>query len=338
LYSSPLYLSESVRERSRLRRHLTNTVKSVPWRAQLLFAGLTAARVAVADPEPIRISYAAPGGCPAETEMVAQLAQHAAITRVDTGDARSFDLAITRDVTGFHGELVVARSGDAPAKREVSAPSCDEVVTALVLVAALAIEEHPPGPPTVPLDRPPSPPEVHRVVGRVQLPTADTPWRFAIGAGVARYAGITPSVRFGVPIYINASRGPRQVRATFDTTTSDDLASASFRWTAGRVEGCPHTWSSGRFAAAPCAGVQIGVLYGKGTAMVANSTSDKRPWIAPELVARLAVALGHAQAEVEGTVAAPLERDRYYFAPMTTVHRVAALTEGVAISLAIQFR
>jgi hypothetical protein len=306
-------------------------VKLVPWFGCILVVGL-AAGVAGADPEPIRITYAAPPECPGEAEVVAELGQHARIARVDTADARTFALAIVRDDAGFHGELVVQHADDAPAKREVSAASCDEVVTALVIVAALAVEERPVPPPRAVQVRAPSSgqPPARR--------NFETPWRVALGAGVARYSGITPSVRFGVPIFLAVSHGHQQVRATFDTTTSDDLAVASFRWVAGRIDGCPYVWSSGRFAAAPCAGIQLGALTGKGTTLVDHAAGDTRPWIAPEMVARVAVRLGRAQIEVEGTLAAPIERDHYYIGSMTTVHRVAALTEGVATSVAIQIR
>src|SRR6267142_893051 len=113
-----------------------------------------------------------------------------------------------------------------PATRDVTAATCGEVVTALVLVAALAIEERAPEA-TLALTPPAAPP---------RHDPGDTRWRLALGAGVARYVGMTPSARLGVPIHVAASHGHQQLRATFDTTTSDDIAMASFRWTAGRIE------------------------------------------------------------------------------------------------------
>jgi hypothetical protein len=293
-------------------------------------AGLAAVRVAAADPEPIRITYDAPSECPAESALIAELGQHARFARVEAADARVFGLAIVREDSGFHGELVVQRGGEVAAKREVSAASCDEVFTALVLVAALAVEEATPPRPSAVQAAPSSP-------RPATPPERELPWRLELGAGVARYSGVTPSVRFGVPIYLAASHGRQQARATFDTTGSDDLAVASFRWTAGRIDGCPYAWSLGRLAATPCIGLQIGALTGKGTTLD-HAASETRPWIAPDLVARLAVQVGRAHFEVEGTLAAPIERDRYYVGMMTTVHRVAALSEGVATTVAIQFR
>jgi hypothetical protein len=294
-------------------------------RRWLVLAMVVAARVAAADPEPIRITYDAPAECPAESDAIARLNERAPVTRVASGPVRTFALAITRDAEGFHGELAVHRGDDAPAVRDVTAASCDDAVTALVLVAALAIEERTPAPAIVAPPPPPAP--VHTA----------TPWRFAAGAGVALYTGMTPSARLGVPLYLDARRGHLELRATFDTTTSDDLQTASFRWTEGRVEGCPYAWTLGRIDLAPCAGVQIGALTGTGM-MLTQASSTTRPWLAPEAAGRIGVRLGRFELEAEGTAALPLVRDLYYIGPMTTVHQVPVLTYGVATSIAIAFR
>jgi hypothetical protein len=297
-------------------------------RWMFVVAGLAGtAGLAAADPEPIRLTYAAPPECPGEAEVVAELAQHADVQRVDSLTARAFMLVIARDDAGFHGELSVHDGGEAPAARDVHGGTCEEVVTALVLVTALAIQERtappPAAPPAVPSAPAPPPPEPGL--------------RLAAGAGVARYSGVTPSARIGVPVFLAAIRGHQQLRVTFDTTASDDVAMASFRWTAGRVEGCPYTWQISRVAAAPCAGLQLGALTGSGTA-TAQASSGTRPWIAPEVVARVDVQLGRVAIGAEGTAAAPLVRDRYYIAPATTIHQVPAVSYSVGTSVGIAFR
>lgn len=286
-----------------------------------------AARVAAADPEPVRITYDAPAGCPAESDAIARLTERAAVTRVDRGAVRTFALAITSEGDGFHGELSVQSGDGPPAVREVTAASCEDAVTALVLVAALAVEERAPVPAPAPVAPPPRPAPV-RIA---------TPWRLAAGAGVAMYTGMTPSARFGVPLYVDARHGHLELRATFDTTTSDDLGTASFRWTEGRIEGCPYAWAIGRVDLAPCAGVQIGALSGTGT-MVQQASSTTRPWLAPELAGRVGVRLGRFELEAEGTAGLPVVRDHYYFGPMTTVHDVSRVTFSVASSVSVGFR
>src|SRR4051812_6825677 len=120
-----------------------------PWAVVVVVASF--ASRATAEPETVAIHYAAPAGCPAEAEVIARLAEHAPVTRVEAGNVRVFDLAITVADEGFHGALSVREPAGAATMREVSAPTCDDVVTALVLVAALAIEDHVVEPVVVPV-------------------------------------------------------------------------------------------------------------------------------------------------------------------------------------------
>lgn len=288
-------------------------------RSWLVGVAVVAGAVRAASAEPVRITYAAPAGCPDEADVVARLADKANARRADRGPARVFAIAIARDDAGFHGTIAI----DGVA-REVAAGTCEEVVDALVIVAALAVEERAPAvPPPVVIA-----PAPHREPER---------WYLVAGAGVARYAGMTPSARLGVPVYVAARHGHSELRATFDATTRDDLAMASFRWTAGRLEGCPYVATAGAVDVAPCAGVQLGVLEGEGTA-IAEAGSDTRPWIAPDAALRIRARAGRAAVELEGTLAVPVVRDRYYIAPANTIHEVPWLAYGLGASLAFEFR
>ncbi len=264
-----------------------------------LALALATTRVAAAD-----IHYVAPAGCPTEADVASQLEA-----------LRGSELALTiePDATGFRGALTVPEG-----TREVTGATCDETVAALVLVALLAVEQRA-------APRPAPPPRV-----------VEPRWRWWVGAGVARYEGMTPTPIVGVPLHLAASRGRAQLRLTFDATGSDQLAMTTFRWTAGRIEAC-YAVATGRLELAPCGGVQAGVLTGSGT-NVDQAASDTRPWVAPELAARAALRIGPAALEVEATAAAPLVRDRYYIAPSTTVHQVPAVAFGVGTDLAMRFR
>ena len=285
-------------------------------RASIVVALMAWPLVAIADPEPIRIEYSAAPGCPSAADVVARLRERASIRRVDA-DARVFAFAIAPDGAAYRGELAVRDAGDVTS-REVTAASCDEVVHALVVVAALAIEE--------------------RVAARRAEPVLEHParWQLAFGTGFARYAGVTPSARLGIPVHLEVGRGNQALRATFDVTARDDVAMASFQWLAGRLEACPYVWRIGRFTAAPCAGLQAGVLRAEGT-VAFEAMSRTRPWLAPELVGRVGVTLGRFHVELEGLVAAPLVRDRYYIAPATTIHQVPAAAFGLGSNVAIDF-
>jgi hypothetical protein len=277
---------------------------------------IATARAAAADPEPIRVDYSAPDGCPAD--VVARLVAHAAVVPSNAPDARRFALRVADDDGGFRGELTVGGEGT----REVTGATCEETVAALVLVAALAVEERAAAP-SPPMPRP----------ARSPAPR----WTWSFGAGVARYEGMTPTPIFGVPIHLAASRGRLRLRVTFDATGDDQLAMSTFRWTAGRIEACPYAIAAGSIELAPCGGVQVGALTGRGTT-VDQASGATRPWVAPELAARAALRIGPAAVEVEGTAAAPLVRDRYYIAPSTTVHQVPVVAFGVGADVAVHFR
>jgi hypothetical protein len=284
------------------------------WIACSLALGVSS--VATAAPEPIRVEYRAPATCPGEAEVVGRLVAKAAVTRVDAREARVFALSVERDHDGFRGRLDVRGSDGIAAGREVNGATCDEAIAALVLVAALAAE-----------DRAPAPAASRATAG----------WRFAFGAGFARYEGMTPEAIYGVPIHLAARRDKTELRATFDATGSDQLAMTSFRWTAGRAEVCRYVAAIGPLEAAPCAGFEAGALSGRGT-NVGQASDDTRPWFAPELTGRVALRIGRAAVELEGTAEAPVVRDRYYIAPATTVHQVPALAFGLGASLGVQFR
>jgi len=283
-------------------------------RATIVLA-LIGVRVAAAGPEPIQVEYAAPAGCPSEAEVVTRLHERANVARVEVAGARRFAFAITSDGVAYRGELTIDADGELTT-REVTAATCDEVAGALVVVAALALQQQ------IPVAR--------------AVPVSPARWRFAAGAGVARYAGVTPSARIGVPIYLATGHGHQALRATFDLTTTDDAPMASFQWLAGRIEACPYVWRFGRLAAAPCAGLQLGALRGKGT-VAFEAMSETRPWVAPEAVGRIGIRLSGFELELEGAIAAPLVRDRYYIAPSTTIYQVPAIAYGVATTLGIEF-
>ena len=291
--------------------------------ASALLAG-----VADAAPEPIRVSYAVPDGCPDEVRFVAGLEARARIVRTTSVAARLFAVAIETDADGhLRGALTVTGTDSTVTRRDVAGATCAELVDALQLVAALAIEEQA----TRALQRADDEPVAF-------APPRRSPWYLAVGAGVERYTGMTPGAVFGVPVHValGRRRGP-SVRVTFARTQRDDGALAGFRWTAGRVEGCPWALGSAALHLAPCAGLDAGVLDARG-ATVAMPLAETRPWLAPEATARLHAQAGRFALELEATLAVPIVRDRFFIAPNTTVHRVSALTTGVGINLSVDLR
>lgn len=275
--------------------------------------GAARARAEVA-PERIALVYTAPADCPDADAFFAGIHARANAVRAEHGD-RTFRVSVTSDAAVVRGELEVAAADGTTTTREVSGATCAETVTALALVAALAIEE--------------------RAVREVPRPPAAAPaWQVAAGAGIARYSRIMPASVFGISAFGAARHDHLRLRIGFATTQRAEVSVADFRWTIGRAEVCPFAWTAGRFEAAPCGGFEAGVLDGRGT-QVAMPTSDARPWLAPDATLRLALRFGRAALELEGLVAAPLVRDRFVIVPTTTIHQVPAVTAGASASLAV---
>jgi hypothetical protein len=275
---------------------------------------------APAPPERIRLTYDAVASCPDREQLVALIAAHAQVIVVDDPGARGFAVSIVADADGLRGELSIAG-----AVRDVRGATCDEVVAAIALVAALAIEEQAPKPEP-------------RVVTPV-VPDPERRWRLAAGGGVGMFTGMAPTARMGAPIFLEAARehGP-QLRLAFDLTTRDDViddaGSTSFRWTAGRIDGCPFVWERGAFELAPCLGLELGVTNARGVDVAMAAASD-RPWITPAAILRLGVRFGRATVAAEGSVGAPLVRDRFLIGPDVTVYQVPAIATNLALTLAI---
>ncbi len=124
-----------------------------------------AAAPAAAQPaaEPIRITFSAAPGCPAEADFTGQIRARTARARLAEGSepARTFRVDVSPTRAGFRGRLAIEDPSGSSAIREVSGTSCEEVLSALGLIAALAIDpkastaaKPPPAPVTAPVTAP----------------------------------------------------------------------------------------------------------------------------------------------------------------------------------------
>jgi len=142
-------------------------MRSVNWAGALFLSAVTlcSARGVVAqEPTPaseakslerIRVRYRAPPDCPDRAAFIQQVrARTAKAQVVEQGpSARMFWLEVEHAAEGYHGRLVI--QDESMAVREVHGETCQEIVSALGLVTALAIDpkaliEAPPPPPLPP--------------------------------------------------------------------------------------------------------------------------------------------------------------------------------------------
>ena len=95
-----------------------------------------------ADVEGIRLAYSAYAGCPDEDRFLHGVtARTERIRRAAEGEAaRTFVVAVTREPRTIRGVLSITGLDGAVSRREVTGDSCDEVVSALALITALAVD------------------------------------------------------------------------------------------------------------------------------------------------------------------------------------------------------
>jgi hypothetical protein len=95
-----------------------------------------------ADVEGIRLTYSADADCADESRFFQAVTTRTdRVRRAAEGEpARAFVVNITRDTNAIRGALSIAALDGSVSKREVMGESCDEVVSALALITALAID------------------------------------------------------------------------------------------------------------------------------------------------------------------------------------------------------
>ena len=134
----------------------------------LILALLCLTSPAFADKETIALDYVASGGCPDRTQFVDRVHTFTTKAEVATDDAvprRKFGIHVARAGAAVRGELTIDDRG-AKTTRSVLGTTCDEVISALALATALAVDPDAlggdsstePAPPPEPPPEPPKPP------------------------------------------------------------------------------------------------------------------------------------------------------------------------------------
>jgi len=108
------------------------------------FLFFTARAASGSDPRAaITLSYHVATGCPSEgdfREAVAARTKEAEWATPNEVTERDLDVSVVNDRDTFKGRLTVHKAGTPSATRHITGESCDEVIAALALVAALAID------------------------------------------------------------------------------------------------------------------------------------------------------------------------------------------------------
>jgi hypothetical protein len=314
-------------------------------------------REAAAD-QAIRADYLAPVGCPEHEEFLERVRQRIPDARAAGPDelARKVSIVVSEDEEGFVARLDFVDVTGETIIRTLTGATCDEVVTGIALVTALALEaqreedgtpEPPPSPP--PQEAPPAavpPANRDRPPSFVSFePEDETPpprWRWAVGiaAGNAWYGA--PGLPIAVDVLLRLGRTGRSASARavaryWLSSTSGDRAATFQGWTGG-LEGCPLAWPEGTLKLEPCAALDLGALSARGQRPDLTPQTGTIFWADARIIARARVVLGFVELEAQGELGFPLRRHAFVFDnPRENVWEIPDLGAGWRAGATIHF-
>jgi hypothetical protein len=271
--------------------------------------------------------------------------------------ATRFVVTIVAKGNQHQGELSVESPEGGRATRSVRAASCQDVASALALVAALTIDpdaisrlsepppdKTPPAPaPAPPASPAPTPEPKPAPTPRPVLTPPTDHWEFFVGIGAEATGGAVPPLSVAPRAIVGAGRRDGLSPAAFLSlsraaghTDVDGLGRADFTLLAARLEGCPVRLALGPLAALPCAGAEVGRLAAEGSG-IQQTDSASRWWAAATLRGSLELRPVPALAlAVSAGALLPFTRDHFVFvdgAAEHLAHRAPALAGFAGLSL-----
>jgi hypothetical protein len=332
-------------------------------------------RKAAAD-EAVRLDYRAPVECPDAPVFIERVRKRVPSARMAAPDelAREVVVVVSMDEEGFMARLDFVDVQGETITRTLSGKACDEVVSGIALVTALALEVQrelsnraldsaPPLPPDSPGDTlvdaaPPAPTAAEAVnppalvrperTARPPRPRRKAP-RFLHGTGVGGgnawfVAPGTPAV-FDAVFRLAHTSLAGSLRAGFRgwvSAVTVGSRSADFLGYAGSLEGCPVVWPRvARVRFEPCVGTTLGVLEGEGdqSDQLAITESSRIFWADVRGIARLRLALSRlVELEGQGELGVPLRTHRFLFQnPEQTVFEVPRIGLGWRAGVMLHF-
>jgi hypothetical protein len=330
-------------------------LKSLGLAAGLLCALSTSGvRAQTAPPVAVALDYSAPDGCPdakSFREQVLGRTKRVSFADASAAGPLAWSVRIAETSGGSRGSLRVTGAKPSKLERNVTASSCEQVVDALALVAALSVDPDasltprekpkpaatPPAPAATPA-APPAPAERRTPEG------ASAP-KLSVGLTLTGRSGIASNLAWAPRPFVGInfrSRGgytwglalsATQVRGS----ATVDVGRADFTWSLGRLEAFPVRASFGNWRFEPALFFEAGQLRARGVA-VAPVAEVRRPAFAAGALGRLSfLAFELLALEVEGGPLVPLVRDRFYLFESTTVFRIPAVTGYLGAGVGVEF-
>lgn len=311
-----------------------------------------AARVRAADAVALSLRYRAPASCPDAEAFFSAVAARTPLARAAQPNEASTALRVViEDVPGGNtGTLELAAPGSQPSLREVSAADCDQVVDALALMTALAIDPNAAVTPITPAPRAPAAPAPAPTPALQELPAppahAPARWVLELGAQLEALGGVAPDPVLLARPFVQVAH---QDRTAFGNTLRLSAAYAHARVTgpegagvfslwAARLEPCPlRLFPTRGFGVSACVPLEIGRLTASGSG-VTPSERIARPWLSVAGAARVEWQVFEMLVlEAAAELSFPLVRDRFFVGEASTLHRAPVVAGAGSVGIGVRF-
>lgn len=311
-----------------------------------------AARAQSDVPLTVSLTYDGPSECPDALGFETQVRGRTARVRfVEPGQPSEvgWSVVIRQAKSGTSGTLHVSGAAQGKLTRKVTAATCEQVVSALALGAALSVdpdaslvlqpEPEPPKPP------PPQAEPVKAAETAGAPPQRRTATRLALGLSLTARTGMGPELSWAPRPFIGLSFqsrsghtwGLRLSGTQVHASATSSVGQADFTWNVGRIEAFPIRFGSSHWRFEPAVLFEAGQLRARGVA-VSPVNQVERPVLFGGALGRLSLlAFDLLLLELEAGLATPFLRDRFYLYENTTVFRVPAAAGFAAAGVGLEF-
>jgi hypothetical protein len=282
----------------------------------LAACSLSASALAAAG-EPVPFHVEASGRCGNGQAFETELLRRSRHVRPATARERgfAFQIEVLEHRGALRGRLTLTEPNGRVTVREVPAGTCDEVLPAMAIIAAVLVE-----------------PEQRRPDSAAPVRTEAGLWGAGANAGVLVQGAVTPVAKGGFSLEANVDYdgggwlSPLFALAYARTLTErvpTESGVAEFEWWTLRASLCPARWpETGRLAMRPCALFDVGRLSAQGDETI-DPASASMTWVAAGATARLdASPVGGLWVTGEAGIVVPFDRDRFYLDPGITAFAV----------------
>lgn len=330
-------------------------MKAVALAAGLLWA-LQAGSVGAQNAAPVVVAldYRAPAGCPEASsfrEQVLGRTKRLSFAERNVEPSLFWRVDIAESSGRSHGTLRVTGARPSALQRDVQASSCEQVVDALALVAALSVDpeaslaprEKPQSPTTAPVPAAgastPTPPAPPRAAGEASATKLSLGLTLTARSGLAPQLAWAPEASVGLSfrssggytwgLVVSATR----VRGN----AAIDVGQADFTWSLARLDVFPIRARYRNWRFEPAAFVEAGQLRARGVAVVPSAEAH-RPVLSVGALARASwLAFDLLWFGVEAGPLVPLIRDRFYLFETSTVFQLPRITGYVGAGVGLEF-